>query len=152
MMEYVSCFKSLYTEYLAIGRCHHEEVNALVTHLLVSSNWWIFLCSSRLLALHADILQKDKEQSRQREWNRNETRQKTVWNNTVLARCIISPSFPSLPISACWVLSRTTFCPSTRPLLSFMFHLSHNESPSIVTELDHHWNWCLINKLCLHPI
>lgn len=32
------------------------------THLLVSSNRWIFLCSSRLLALQADILKKRGEE------------------------------------------------------------------------------------------
>lgn len=111
--------------------------NHLVTHLLVSSNWWIFLCSSRLLALHADILQKDREESRQREWEYTcrWSWTRTASNNTVLGHCIVSPLFLSLPISVCWVLSRTPFCPSNvpaPPLLYFVFHFSHNESPSIM--------------------
>lgn len=39
------------------------------THLLVSSNRWIFLCSSRLLALHADILHKSRREERRRRRN-----------------------------------------------------------------------------------
>lgn len=36
------------------------------THLLVSSSCWIFLCSSRLLALHTDILPRERERERER--------------------------------------------------------------------------------------
>lgn len=40
----------------------------LGTHWFVSSNRWIFLCSSRLLALHADILRKSRTEERRRNY------------------------------------------------------------------------------------
>lgn len=114
----------------------------LGTHLLVSSSCWIFLCSSRLLALHADILQSDR---RIGGWGGGAWKKRKVSHHNV-SRCrIISLSFLSLPISIwmheCYLPLCLPASPS-QPLLSLMFHFGHNESPSIMaplTALNHHW-------------
>lgn len=80
------------------------------THLLVSSSCWIFLCSSRLLALHTDILQKYK--TFQRTIERCSLTSSPVvvhTTHTILCYCLQGSSWittyndgPNLISSKCW--------------------------------------------------
>lgn len=77
----------------------------LGTHLLVSSSCWIFLCSSRLLALHADILQSDRRIG----WSVR----RVVEKKGITKQCVsLSHHLILVPLSAnirlnAWVLSPT---------------------------------------------
>lgn len=46
-------------QYIMDNGNKYQSQPHLRTHLLVSSSWWIFLCSWRLWALHADILKTE---------------------------------------------------------------------------------------------
>lgn len=106
----------------------------LRTHLLVSCSCWIFLCSLKLWAPHADNLHEERE-------NEQENKDRNLIFFKILLWCYLAcPPFLSLPIWVCWLLSQTPFChPGTPPLSSSAVSLvwfSHCESIMHSTDND----------------